>query len=71
MENNSIKNVAEERNDDLYASIDLIVDKLERQIRKNKTRLNRQNNENKLKEFKINSKYKVYLLYHILIASAN
>jgi len=31
---------AEERNDDLYASIDLIVDKLERQIRKNKTKLN-------------------------------
>ena len=31
---------AEERNDDLYASIDLIIDKLERQIRKNKTKLN-------------------------------
>ncbi len=31
---------AEERNDDLYAGIDLIIDKLERQIRKNKTKLN-------------------------------
>ena len=31
---------AEESNADLYASIDLVVDVLERQIRKNKTRLN-------------------------------
>ena len=31
---------AEERHDDLYAAIDLIVDKLERQIRKYKTRVN-------------------------------
>jgi len=31
---------AEERNSDLYAAIDEVVDKLERQIRKNKTRLN-------------------------------
>lgn len=30
---------AEEANEDLYASIDLVVEKLERQIRKNKTRL--------------------------------
>lgn len=30
----------EETNEDLYAAIDKIVDKLERQIRKNKTRLN-------------------------------
>lgn len=30
---------AEERHEDLYAAIDLVVDKLERQIRKNKTRL--------------------------------
>ena len=29
---------AEERNDDMYAAIDLIVDKLERQIRKYKTK---------------------------------
>src|SRR6185437_4229286 len=32
---------AEERHDDLYAAIDLIVDKLERQIRKFKTKVNR------------------------------
>lgn len=32
---------AEERHADLYAAIDLIVDKLERQIRKYKTRVNR------------------------------
>ena len=32
---------AEETNDDLYAAIDLVLDKLERQIRKNKTRLNK------------------------------
>ncbi|GGF91356.1 ribosome hibernation-promoting factor, HPF/YfiA family [Paenibacillus abyssi] len=32
---------AEEKNDDMYASIDLVVDKLERQIRKYKTKLNR------------------------------
>lgn len=32
---------AEERHDDMYAAIDLIVSKLERQIRKYKTRVNR------------------------------
>lgn len=32
---------AEERNTDMYASIDLVVDKLERQIRKFKTKTNR------------------------------
>ncbi|MBM7714207.1 ribosome-associated translation inhibitor RaiA [Siminovitchia sp. FSL H7-0308] len=32
---------AEEVNDDMYAAIDLIVDKLERQIRKHKTKVNR------------------------------
>lgn len=31
---------AEENHSDLYAAIDLVVDKLERQIRKNKTKLN-------------------------------
>ena len=34
---------AEERNDDLYAGIDLINNKLERQVRKYKTRVNRRN----------------------------
>ena len=42
---------SEEEDKDLYAAIDLVTDKLERQIRKNKTRLNRQNVENKYKEF--------------------
>ncbi|WP_046174401.1 ribosome hibernation-promoting factor, HPF/YfiA family [Domibacillus indicus] len=32
---------AEERNPDLYAAVDLITDKLERQIRKHKTKVNR------------------------------
>ncbi len=32
---------AEEKNADMYASIDLVVDKLERQIRKHKTKVNR------------------------------
>ncbi len=36
---------AEERHDDMYAAIDLIVDKLERQIRKYKTRVNRKSRE--------------------------
>lgn len=32
---------AEEQHDDLYAAVDLIIDKLERQIRKHKTKINR------------------------------
>lgn len=32
---------AEERHDDMYAAIDLVADKLERQIRKHKTKVNR------------------------------
>ncbi|MFB9860424.1 ribosome hibernation-promoting factor, HPF/YfiA family [Salinicoccus siamensis] len=32
---------AEESHDDLYAAVDLIIDKLERQIRKHKTKINR------------------------------
>ncbi len=35
---------SEETHDDLYAAIDLVTDKLERQIRKNKTRLSKQTN---------------------------
>ena len=41
---------SEEENEDLYAAIDLVSDKLERQIRKNKTRLNR-NIKGSVKEF--------------------
>lgn len=36
----------EEIHDDLYAAIDLVTDKLERQIRKNKTKLKKQNKSN-------------------------
>ncbi|HUC92023.1 MAG TPA: ribosome-associated translation inhibitor RaiA [Paenibacillus sp.] len=32
---------AEEKHDDMYAAVDLVVDKLERQIRKHKTKVNR------------------------------
>ena len=39
---------SEEESDDLYAAIDLVSDKLERQIRKYKTRLNRKSKDNKL-----------------------
>ena len=42
---------SEEEDKDLYAAIDLVTDKLERQIRKNKTRLNKQNLDNKYKDF--------------------
>ncbi|MBE6054364.1 MAG: ribosome-associated translation inhibitor RaiA [Clostridium sartagoforme] len=36
---------AEEATDDMYKSIDLVVNKLERQIRKQRTKLSRKNNE--------------------------
>jgi putative sigma-54 modulation protein len=42
---------SEEEDKDLYAAIDLVTDKLERQIRKNKTRLSKQTSDNKFKEF--------------------
>ena len=42
---------SEEEHDDLYAAIDLVMDKLERQIRKNKTKLKKQNINDKYKEF--------------------
>lgn len=40
---------AEENKEDMYAAIDLVVDKLERQIRKYKTRLNRKSRKIKTK----------------------
>ena len=43
---------SEEGHDDLYAAIDLVSDKLERQIRKNKTKLKKQN--------KVNDKYEYF-----------
>ena len=48
---------AEEKHKDLYAAIDLVVDKLERQIRKNKTRLSKKKNKESSIDF--NLKYEV------------
>ena len=42
---------SEEEHEDMYAAIDLVLDKLERQIRKNKTKLKKKNVNNKNKEF--------------------
>jgi putative sigma-54 modulation protein len=42
----------EEKHDDLYAAIDLVIDKIERQIIKNKSKLNRINKE-KVREFNL------------------
>lgn len=42
---------SEESNKDLYASIDLVVDKLERQIRKNKTRMQHKSNKENMNLF--------------------
>lgn len=39
----------EESNEDMYSSIDLVIDKLERQIRKQKTKLQRRNHGDSLK----------------------
>ncbi len=44
----------EEGHEDLYAATDLVVDKLERQIRKNKTRLKNKFKSNDLSEFNLN-----------------
>ena len=43
----------EESNNDLYASIDLVSDKIERQIRKNKTRMHKKINKDKIKDFNL------------------
>lgn len=45
---------AEESHEDFYAAIDLMVDKLERQIRKNKTRLNDRYKNLDIMEFNFN-----------------
>lgn len=45
---------AEESDKDLYAAIDLVVDKLERQIRKNKTRMHKNISKDNIKEFNLN-----------------
>ncbi|MDO4912043.1 MAG: ribosome-associated translation inhibitor RaiA [Lactobacillus sp.] len=46
---------AEETSDDMYRSIDFVSDKLERQIRKHKTRVNRKSREKGLHEFFIDN----------------
>ena len=44
---------SEEANEDLYAAIDLTVDKLERQIRKNKTKINSKIKKNLIQNFEL------------------
>lgn len=44
---------AEDRNKDLYAAIDLVVEKLERQIRKNKTKMQKKNLRSKIADMNI------------------
>src|SRR5574344_1700496 len=44
----------EERNKDLYAAIDLVSDKVERQIRKNKTKMQKKTTKNIFDEFNTN-----------------
>lgn len=44
---------SEESHNDLYAAIDLTVDKLERQIRKNKTKLNSKIKKNMIQNFEL------------------
>ena len=44
---------SEESHDDLYAAIDLTVDKLERQIRKNKTKINSRIKKNLIQNFEV------------------
>ena len=46
----------EEENNDLYAAIDLCVDKLERQIRKNKTKLKNRGTNNNYYEKNVRNK---------------
>ena len=46
---------AEERHDDLYAATDLVIDKLERQIRKNKTKLNDRYKKDNIIDFNFDS----------------
>ncbi len=43
----------EERHEDLYAAIDIVSDKLERQIRKNKTRMQKRVNKNEVIGFNL------------------
>ena len=42
----------EEEKKDLYASIDFVIDKIERQIRKNKTKIHRKSSKETIRDFK-------------------
>jgi len=44
---------AEDRGKDLYAAIDLVTEKLERQIRKNKTKMQKKNVKNRFEDFNV------------------
>jgi len=46
---NNVMLRAEEKNDDMYSAIDLVIDKLEGQIRKQKTKLQKRNYEGSLR----------------------
>ena len=47
----------EEEHDDLYAAIDLVTDKLERMIRKNKTRIKKKETDKSLDVFNLDFEY--------------
>lgn len=47
----------EEEHDDLYAAIDLVTDKLERMIRKNKTRIKKKETDRSLEVFNLDFEY--------------
>lgn len=47
----------EESHDDLYAAIDLVTDKLERMIRKNKTRIKKRETDKSLEVFNLDFEY--------------
>ncbi len=56
---------AEERHDDMYAAIDLVIDKLERQIRKHKTKVNRKfNKEGGLRNLFVDNQEPSGVSYH-------
>lgn len=52
---NNVMLRAEEKNDDMYSAIDLVLDKLEGQIRKQKTKLQKRNYEDSLRFQNISS----------------
>lgn len=56
---------AEEKHEDMYAAIDLVVDKLERQIRKHKTKVNRKfNKDGGLRNLFVDNQEPAGVTYH-------